>query len=108
MTSLSTHVLDMERGVPAAGVPVRLYRGDQLVASAETGADGRIADLAPTTLSEGTYHLVFDVQAYLERTGRNASFIEGVSVDVRLDAAQTHYHLPLLVSPYAATLYRGA
>lgn len=108
MTSLSTHVLDIERGMPASGLAVHLYRGDQLLASDETGADGRIADLGQAGLPEGTYRLVFDVRTYLEHTGRQSTFLENVSVTFRTDASQTHYHVPLLVSPYAATVYRGA
>jgi 5-hydroxyisourate hydrolase len=108
MTSLSTHVLDIERGVPAAGVSVSLYRADQLLTSAATGTDGRIADLGGGALTDGTYRLEFDVQAYLERMGRHTSFVEHVSVDFRVDTAQRHYHVPLLVSAYAATVYRGA
>lgn len=107
MTSLSTHVLDIERGVPAAGVPVCLYRADQLLASAATGPEGRIANLGGAALTDGTYRLVFDVQTYLERTGRHASFVEHVSVEFLVDAAERHYHVPLLVSAYAATVYRG-
>src|SRR5207302_2497779 len=82
MTTLSTHVLDIERGAPAAGVPIALYRGEQPLAQAETNADGRIADLAGGgSLDAGSYRLVFDVAAYFARQGRAAPFLERVSID---------------------------
>ena len=108
MTSLSTHVLDVERGTPAAGLRVNLYVGDQLLASAETDADGRISDLGLGRLAEGTYRLVFDVQTYLAAQTHFASFIQRVTVEFRVDGSQAHYHVPLLVTAYAATVYRGA
>jgi len=119
MTSLSTHVLDIERGAPAAGVPIALYRREQpsvlfgpvvfsWIAEAETNADGRIADLASgSTLAAGTYRLVFEVAAYFARQGRAAPFLERVSIDFQVNPADPHYHVPLLLSPYACTSYRG-
>lgn len=94
--TLSTHVLDTATGRPAAGVSVSLLRDDKLVASGVTGADGRIARLG-TDLEPGLYRIVF------EGPGR---FFERVSLDVRLDDG--HYHVPLLVSPYGVTSYRGS
>ena len=109
MTSLSTHVLDIERGAPAAGVPIALYRGEQRLTLAETNADGRIADLAGgSSLEAGSYRLVFDVAAYFARTGRPAPFLERVSIDFQVNPADPHYHVPLLLSPYACTSYRGS
>jgi 5-hydroxyisourate hydrolase len=109
MTTLSTHVLDIERGAPAAGVPIALFRGEQRLTQAETNADGRIADLAGgTSLEGGSYRLVFDVAAYFARQGRAAPFLERVSIDFQINAADPHYHVPLLLSPYACTSYRGS
>jgi len=109
VTSLSTHVLDIERGAPAAGVPIALYRGEQRLTLAETNADGRIADLAGgSSLEAGSYRLVFDVAAYFARTGRPAPFLERVSIDFAVNPADPHYHVPLLLSPYACTSYRGS
>ena len=108
MTTLSTHVLDVERGVPAAGVPVALVRGDQTLAQAETNADGRIVDLSGGSLDAGTYRLVFDVAAYFTRHGRAAPFLQRVSIDFDVHTAEAHYHVPLLLSPYACTSYRGS
>ncbi len=61
MTTLSTHVLDVERGAPAVGVPIALFAGDRQVARGTTDAGGRITDLAHGSLATGTYQIVFDV-----------------------------------------------
>lgn len=110
MTTLSTHVLDTERGRPAAGVPVALYRGEQPIARATTGADGRIAGVlaAGGSLDSGTYRLEFDVAAYFASQGRAAPFLQRVSLEFQVDAADPHYHVPLLLTPYACTSYRGS
>lgn len=109
MTTLSTHVLDIERGAPAAGVPIALYQGERQLSQAETNADGRIADMASgSALAAGSYRLVFDVAAYFARQGRPAPFLERVSIEFRVNAADPHYHVPLLLSPYACTSYRGS
>jgi 5-hydroxyisourate hydrolase len=93
--SLSTHVLDVERGQPAAGVRVELWR-DDLVTAAETDSDGRIAALA-TDLEPGVYRLLFRP---------NSPFFRGVGIEVELEDG--HYHVPLLVSSYGCTTYRGS
>lgn len=96
--SLSTHVLDAATGRPARGVPVRLERADGTVlAEASTDADGRITGWAP---AEGVHRLVFD-------TGGNAFFPE-VTVTFRITDADAHHHVPLLLSPFAYTTYRGS
>jgi 5-hydroxyisourate hydrolase len=95
---ISTHVLDTERGRPAQGVRVELYRGDELVAAKETDADGRIPDFAGE-LEPGTYRLVF-----LPVT---SPFFKRIEVEVALDAPG-NVHVPLLISPYACTTYRGS
>jgi 5-hydroxyisourate hydrolase len=108
MTSLSTHVLDTEQGIPAAGVRVELYRGEQPLAQRVTNADGRIATLSDEPLGPDIYRLVFDVAAYYAAQGRRAPFFERVSVDFRVGASDRHFHIPLLLSPYACTTYRGS
>jgi 5-hydroxyisourate hydrolase len=108
MTTLSTHVLDVERGAPATGVPIALYRGDQRVAQAQTNADGRVPDLAGGAVEPGTYHVVFDVAAYFAAQGRTAPFLRRVRIDFDVRAADPHYHVPLLMSGYACTVYRGS
>ena len=94
--SLSTHVLDTERGLPGSGVRVELYRADQQVAAGETGADGRIAALADG-LEPGSYRLVFHAET---------DFFTRLEVEVAV--GDGHFHIPLLVSPYSCTTYRGS
>ena len=92
---ISTHVLDTANGRPAQGVRVELYRGDEVVAAAETDADGRIRELAD--VPPGTYRLVFHPPS---------PFFRRVELEVEL--GEGHYHVPLLVSPYACATYRGS
>jgi 5-hydroxyisourate hydrolase len=94
--SLSTHVLDTERGRPAPGVRVELFRGDELEGAGETNEDGRIPELA-TALDPGVYRLVFHP---------DSPFFRRFELEVRLE--EGHYHVPLLASPYACTTYRGS
>jgi 5-hydroxyisourate hydrolase len=93
--SLSTHVLDLELGRPASGVRVELWR-EELVSAAETDAEGRIAELG-ADLEPGLYRLLFRPQS---------PFFRSVGVEVELDDG--HYHVPLLVSAYGCTTYRGS
>jgi 5-hydroxyisourate hydrolase len=93
--SLSTHVLDVERGRPASGVRVELWQ-DELLASGETDGDGRIAELA-ANLHPGTYRLLFRPES---------PFYKSVGVEVILEDG--HYHVPLLISSYSCTTYRGS
>jgi len=93
--SLSTHVLDVEHGRPASGVRVELWR-DDLLSAAETDADGRIAELG-ADLEPGIYRLLFRPQS---------PFFRGIGVEVELE--EGHYHVPLLVSSYGCTTYRGS
>lgn len=108
VTTLSTHVLDLERGTPAAGVPVALYRDHQAVTEATTDDNGRITDLGAGNLEAGTYAMVFDIATYLAEQGRAAPFLQRVTLEVAFDAAQSHYHVPLLITPYGCTTYRGS
>jgi len=92
---LSTHILDTASGRPAAGVRVELFRGDDLVASAETDADGRIRELAD--VAAGTYRLVFHPPSpFFTR------------VELQLELGDGDHHVPLLVSPYSCATYRGS
>jgi 5-hydroxyisourate hydrolase len=93
--TISTHVLDTERGLPAAGVRVELYRGEELVGSGETDGDGRIRELGEG--GPGTYRLVFRPPS---------PFFRRVELEVEL--GEGHYHVPLLVSSYACATYRGS
>ena len=96
MISLSTHVLDVADGRPAGDVEVELIRDGTHLASARTGEDGRIAELAEG-LEPGTYTLVFHPPSPFFRR-----------VDLQLALVEGHYHVPLLVSPYACASYRGS
>ena len=92
---ISTHVLDTANGRPAAGVRVELFRGADLVASAETDRDGRIRELAD--VEPGTYRLVFHPPSPFFRR-----------VELELELGHGDHHVPLLVSPYACATYRGS
>jgi 5-hydroxyisourate hydrolase len=107
MTSLSTHVLDLEAGTPAEGLRVALFRGHDRLADGQTSANGRIAELGHA-LDAGSYRLEFDVAAYLKAKGRAAPFLQRVSLEFVIDGSQPHYHVPLLMTPYACTSYRGS
>jgi 5-hydroxyisourate hydrolase len=98
-TSLSTHVLDTERGVPAQGVKVELYRVSELVASGKTGADGRIGELAGD-LAPDVYRLVFHPSS--------SPFFQRIELEIQIDEDADHLHVPLLISPYSCTSYRGS
>jgi 5-hydroxyisourate hydrolase len=93
--SVSTHVLDTERGAPAAGIRVELWQGEELVGSGETDADGRIGKLADS--KPGTYRIVFRPPS---------PFFRRIELEVEL--GEGHHHIPLLVSSYACATYRGS
>jgi 5-hydroxyisourate hydrolase len=97
--SLSTHVLDTERGRPARGVHVELYRGDELLATAETDDDGRIRQLADG-LAPDTYRLVFHPAS--------SPFFRRIELELQIEQGGENLHVPLLISPYACTSYRGS
>ena len=108
MNTLSTHVLDTSLGRPAAGVRVRLERDQSTVATGTTDANGRLADFIESNgLLAGTYQLRFDVAAYFAGTGRSALFPE-VVVIFTVSSSDEHYHIPVLLSPFGYTTYRGS
>lgn len=98
--SLSTHVLDTTTGGPAAGVRVELRRGDDLVARAATDGDGRVRELG-RDLEPGRYRIVFEPRGY-----DAGAFFARVALDVEL--AEGHTHVPLLLSRFGVTSYRGS
>lgn len=109
---ITTHVLDTARGRPAAGVPVSLYRGTDggwtEIAEGETDADGRVSDLLKAgSLEPGPYRIDFDVDAYQGSVGAS-SFYPAVSITFRVGATDEHYHVPLLLSPFGYSTYRGS
>ena len=115
---LSTHVLDTMHGTPAAGMGVRLYTtaGDSatLVKSFTLNADGRNPDgllYDSATLKAGTYRLVFDVAGYFALRGvvlPEPNFLNVVRLDFGVAEPTQHYHVPLLVSPWSYSTYRGS
>ena len=117
MGQLTTHVLDTMRGCPAAGMAVRLYRlapaGEpelirELVLNHDGRADGPL--LKAEAFQPGRYRLVFDVEGYFRAQGvalHEPAFLGKVPLDFGL-AQPTHYHVPLLVSPWAYSTYRGS
>ena len=111
MSHLTTHILDTSCGSPAAGVAVTLERAEgtgwSSVASGVTNDDGRIGDLGPERLASGTYRLTFAVGDYFEGRGE-PGFFPQVQVTFVVDADQEHYHVPLLLSPFGYSTYRGS
>jgi 5-hydroxyisourate hydrolase len=106
--TISTHVLDAALGRPAAGVAVRLEDVTGLaLGEAATDDDGRVAELAPGSLEAGTYRLRFDTGGYFSAAGRDNFYPEVVVAFTVADGAQ-HYHVPLLLSPFAYSTYRGS
>jgi len=97
--SISTHVLDTDRGLPARGVRVELYRQGRLVSAQQTNDDGRIADLVQGALEAGVYRLVFHVPS---------PFFSKLEVEFNVADAGRHYHIPLIVAPYMCATYRGS
>jgi 5-hydroxyisourate hydrolase len=108
--SISTHVLDTMRGTPAAGLAVALHRrepdGDwKEIAQAETDADGRVRQLSDDDLEPAEYRLEFDTRPYFERSGLSAFY---PSVAVVFNYEGGHLHVPLLLTAYGYTTYKGA
>ena len=116
MAHLSTHVLDTSRGVPAEGVAIELHRlsdeGRALVASTSTGPDGRTAAPLMTDTSEvAEYELTFRVADYFRRHGvplTTPPFLDAITIRVGIADPRGRYHVPLLVSPYGYSTYRGS
>lgn len=114
---LTTHVLDTARGLPASGMTVTLYRiaGDapKVLSQMTTNADGRTDSpiLPQSDFTTGTYELVFDAGAYFNRVGvpaENPRFLDVIPIRFGISNASSHYHVPLLVSPFGYSTYRGS
>jgi 5-hydroxyisourate hydrolase len=107
VSGISTHVLDTSRGCPAAGVPVVLERavdtGWEPVWRGTTDADGRAGELLGANAAPGRYRLTFDTGSYLE-----GGFYPEVSVTFVVEPGEEHYHVPLLLSPFGYSTYRGS
>jgi 5-hydroxyisourate hydrolase len=114
MAGITTHVLDTALGRPAAGVAITLEVADgpaawRQLGAGVTDADGRLRTLVPAdaTIDAGTYRLTFDTGAYFTAAGR-ASFYPSVQVTFQITAPAEHHHVPLLLSPYGYSTYRGS
>ena len=103
--SLTTHVLDISAGRPAAGVAIELVRGGEVVASAVTNADGRTDGPLLATLEAGEYELRFAVGDYF---GGGPGFLDVVPVRFGVTDPGSHHHVPLLVAPGGYSTYRGS
>ena len=110
MPSLSTHVLDTSLGHPAAGIPVRLERNGEVLAQAVTDRDGRVGNFELSqgggTLAPGSYSLVFMTAEYFAARRVEAFYLEIVVRFIIRDDA--HYHVPVLLSPFGYSTYRGS
>jgi 5-hydroxyisourate hydrolase len=109
---ITTHVLDLARGVPAAGVLVSLEArqaaGYKLLAEAQTDSDGRASNLiAEESLPAGIYRLTFQIGKY-QQAHKTESFYPQVTVDFEVTDGRQHYHVPLLLSPFGYSTYRGS
>nr|WP_296772514.1 hydroxyisourate hydrolase [Rhodococcus sp. (in: high G+C Gram-positive bacteria)] len=108
MSGLSTHVLDAVSGTPAVGIRVSLFHdAEGEVATAATDADGRVPELLPAPLAGGKYRLSFDTGSYFEVFG-TPTFYPEVSISFTVTDPDAHYHVPLLLSPFAYSTYRGS
>jgi len=109
---ITTHVLDIALGKPAAGVAVTLGRLEgasfEKLAGGVTNEDGRVADLLPPgSLVAGTYRITFALAPYFEATKRKA-FYPHVDIVFSVEVAAEHFHVPLLLSPFGYSTYRGS
>lgn len=112
MSGITTHVLDTSLGKPAAGMHVTLSRrdGDTFteLARAVTDQDGRVRDfLPPVSVTAGSYRLSFETAAHFRASSRDA-FFERVALDFLVTDASQHYHVPLLLTPFGYSTYRGS
>jgi 5-hydroxyisourate hydrolase len=111
--TISTHVLDTEKGAPAVGVHVTLYKlGEDerpiRLTQALTDDDGRVRDLLERPLSAGTYRLEFSLAGRTIGADGEGRVLRRLSVDLRVEDVGRSYHVPLLLSPYSMTTYRGS
>ena len=111
-SAITTHVLDTAIGRPASGVPVSLDQwidgdGWRIISQSTTGTDGRVAAFGPAELPAGRYKVTFDTFSYFDSLGQPAFYPE-VSVVFMLNDPATQYHIPLVLSPFAYSTYRGS
>lgn len=109
---ITSHVLDVALGKPAAGVSVKLARSEAgafvELAQGTTNEDGRVTNLlSPGTLAAGTYRISFALTPYFEASGRT-SFYPHVDIVFTVERPEEHFHVPLLLSPFGYSTYRGS
>lgn len=113
MSPITSHALDLALGRPARGLPLHLeHMGEdgvwRTLAQAVTNDDGRAPNLLPPgSLERGTYRLTFDTRSYLEASGQPV-FYPRVEITFSIDQPSEHYHIPLLLSPFGYSTYRGS
>lgn len=103
MAGITTHVLDTAKGRPAAGVAVTLFSGKDVLFDGETDADGRARVLEADRVKSGVYRIVFDTGAY-----NPAGFFPEAAITFQVTDTSQHYHVPLLLSPFGYSTYRGS
>ena len=113
LPTISTHVLDTDGGMPAAGVHVSLFKlGEDgrpiRLTQALTDADGRIRDLLERPMSPGDYRLEFALAGRTARGDDDGRFFRRLSIDLRIEDVSRSYHVPLLLAPFSMTTYRGS
>lgn len=117
MNGLSTHILDTSLGQPVSGVTIKLYQlnGNEstLIIETVTNNDGRTDEplLTEDNIAIGTYQLVFEMASYFQRTQTSLStplFLSNIPIQFAISDLESHYHIPLLVSPYSYSTYRGS
>jgi len=113
MSQITTHVLDTTRGKPAKNLPIALFvqtdDGWQALATGDTNADGRIADLLADdiVLAAGVYRMNFATKAYFDANNEQG-FYPYVDIVFELDGSNSHYHIPLLLTAFGYSTYRGS
>ena len=103
MAGITTHVLDTAQGRPAADIKLALWREEELLFKGATDADGRARILEPNQVEPGTYRLLFDTGAY-----NPDGFFPMAIIVFRIEDVSQHYHVPLLLSPFGYSTYRGS
>lgn len=106
MSHVTTHVLDAVTGIPADGIAVELSHGGKVLATGTTDDDGRIGSLGPDRLDPGRYQVRFETGEYFARDDLDTFYPE-VTVTFEITGPE-HYHVPLLLSPFAYSTYRGS
>lgn len=107
MPRISTHILDIAKGAPAAGITVELFSAGNLIAVSKTNPDGRTDPplLTADRIPAGPYELVFHVEAYLQA---QPQFFDRITIRFSVSAEQENYHVPLLLAPHGYSTYRGS